>query len=74
MFFAVIIELGPFSFMLVLFVIVFAMFQIILSSKVADEGSEYPGMHPYLRMVIQTFRISTGELKTSDYSKWADDP
>jgi hypothetical protein len=31
-------------------------------------------MHPYLRMVIQTFRISTGELKTSDYSKWADDP
>ena len=61
MFFAVLIELGPFSLMFILFIVVFTIFSIIFEAKVADTG-DYPGVHPYLRKLIQTFRVSIGDL------------
>jgi hypothetical protein len=30
----------------------FTIFQIILEEKVAEDGSDYPGVHPYLRKLI----------------------
>ena len=73
MFFAVLIELGPFLYMFVIFIVVFTLFQVILSAKVSDE-SEYPGLHPYFRKMIQTFRVSIGDLQVTNYSLWANDP
>ena len=60
--------------MFAIFIFVFSIFQIILGLNVADNGSEYPGLHPYIRKLIQTFRVSIGDLKVNDYSEWADDP
>jgi hypothetical protein len=73
MFFAVINEMGPFIFMFAVFTIVFSLFQIILLSQVVKSDSEYPGVHPFIRMLIQTLRVSVGDLQVSNYSKWADD-
>ncbi len=67
MFFAVLIELGPFLYIFVIFIVVFTLFQIILGAKVSDE-SEYPGLHPYFRKMIQTFRVSIGDLQVTNYS------
>ena len=52
MFFAVLVELGPFLLIFVIFIFVFTMFQIILGAKASDGGSDYPGMHPYIRKLI----------------------
>ena len=60
MFFAVLNELGPFLLVFVIFIFIFAIFQIILGSK-ADPG-DYPGLHSNLRMLIQTFRLSIGDV------------
>jgi len=51
----------------VIFIVVFTLFQIILGAKVSDE-SEYPGLHPYFRKMIQTFRVSIGDLQVTNYS------
>ena len=72
MFFAVIIELGPFLFMYAILIFFFSLFQIILSADVSEGDSDYPGVHPFFRMLIQTLRISVGDIKVSTYSKWAD--
>jgi ABC-type uncharacterized transport system permease subunit len=62
MFFAVVVKLGPFSLMFIIFIIVFTIYQIILGLKVSDDGADYPGLHPYFRKLIQTFRVSIGDL------------
>ena len=48
--------------MFAVFILVFTIYQIILRLKVADNGSDYPGLHPYFRKLIQTFRVSIGDL------------
>jgi len=72
MFFAVMFELGPFLLIFVVFVSVFTIFEIILGTKVSDDGSDYPGVHPYFRKLIQTFRVSIGDLQVNDYSYYHD--
>jgi len=72
MFFAVMFELGPFLLIFVVFVSVFTIFEIILGTKVSDDGSDYPGVHPYFRKLIQTFRVSIGDLQVNDYSYYYD--
>ncbi len=62
MFFVVLEELGPFIFMFAIFTIVFTLFSIILMSEVSDGESEYPGVHPFVKMFFQTLRISVGDL------------
>ena len=62
MFFAVLDKLGPFLLIFVVFIFVFTIYQIILGLKVSDDGSDYPGLHPYFRKFIQTFRVSIGDL------------
>ena len=52
MFFSVLIELGPFLLIFVILTFVFTMFQIILNAKASDGGSDYPGVHPYIRKLI----------------------
>ncbi len=58
----------------IIYIFVFTLLQITLGLKVSDDGSDYPGLHPYFRKLIQTFRVSIGDLQINDYSSWADDP
>jgi hypothetical protein len=62
MFFAVLVKLGPFLLIFAIFIFVFTMYQIILGLKVSDDGADYPGFHPFLGKLIQTFRVSIGDL------------
>jgi hypothetical protein len=39
-------------------IFVFALFQIILGVEVPQDGSDYPGVDKFIRMFIQTFRVS----------------
>jgi len=43
--------------MFAIFIFVFTINQIILGLRVADNGSDYPGLHPYFRKLIQTIRV-----------------
>ena len=52
MFFAVINDLGPFILMFTGFVSVFSLIQYILSSQGEDAEEFYPGIHPFLSMLI----------------------
>jgi hypothetical protein len=45
-----------------------------LSSQPEDADKVYSGVHPFLRMLIQTLRVSVGDLKNIEYQNWADDP
>ena len=54
------------------FIVLFTMIQFILDGKA--KGEDYPGIHPFIRMFIQIFRQSIGDLQVIDYSNWADDP
>ena len=67
MFFAVMKDLGPFTLMFAGFISVFTLIQFILSSKAEEAEDTYPGMNSFLRMLIQTLRISVGDLKINDY-------
>ena len=62
MFFAVLDKLGPFLLIFVIYIFIFTLFKIILGLKVADDGADYPGLHPYISKFIQTFRVSIGDL------------
>jgi hypothetical protein len=62
MFFVVLEELGPFVFMFAVFTTVFTLFSIILMSEASDGDSDYPGVHPFIRMFFQTLRTSVGDL------------
>ena len=54
------------------FIVTFTMIQFIMKGQAQDE--EYPGIHPFIRMFIQIFRQSIGDLQVINYSNWADDP
>jgi len=62
MFFEVLVKLLPFLSIFAILIIVFTIYQIILGLKVSDDGADYPGLHPYFRKLIQTFRVSIGDL------------
>jgi hypothetical protein len=67
------IELIPFLSMFLSFIIVFLLIQYILSNEVEEGDETYPGVDSISRMFLQTVRISVGDLKNIDYTKWADD-
>ena len=74
MFFAVMKDLGPFIIMFTGFIFIFSLIQFVLSSQVEEAEETYPGVSSFLRMLIQTLRVSVGDLKNIEYEKWADDP
>ena len=74
MFFAVMKDLVPFIFMFTGFVGIFSLIQFILSSKAEDADDTYPGVNSFLKMLIQTLRVSVGDLKNIEYQKWAYNP
>jgi hypothetical protein len=63
-------DLRSFFLMFFTFVCTFTMIQFILLGKALVD--DYPGIHPFIRMFIQTFRTSTGDFQAIDYSNWAD--
>ena len=67
-------HLGPFILMFSGFVSIFSLIQYILSSQAEDADNVYAGLNPFLSMLIQTLRVSVGDLKNIEYKKWADDP
>ena len=74
MFFAVMKDLGPFLLIFTGFLSVFSLIQFILSSKTEEADDTYPGVSSFVRMLIQTLRVSVGDLKIDEYQNWADDP
>ena len=74
MFFAVNKDLGPFLLIFTGFITVFSLIQFILSSQTEEADDTYPGVNLFTRMLIQTLRVSVGDLKLDEYQNWADDP
>ena len=72
MFFSVIIDLRSFLLMFFSFVSIFTMIQYILSGQADDK--DYPGVHPFVSMFIQTTRMSVGDIQAINYINWADNP
>ena len=52
MFFAVMKDLGPFILMFTVFVGIFSLIQYIFSSQGENAEEFYPGIHPFLGMLI----------------------
>ena len=48
------------------------MIQYILSGQA--DNKDYPGVHPFVSMFIQTTRMSVGDIQAINYINWADDP
>ena len=74
MFFAVMKDLGPFIIMFSGFIFIFSLFQFVFSSQAEEADDTYPGINSFLIMLIQTLRVSVGDLKNIEYQKWADNP
>jgi hypothetical protein len=74
MFFAVMKDLGPFIIMFTGFIFIFSVIKFVLSCQAEEAEDTYPGVISFMRMLIQTLRVSVGDLKNIEYEKWADDP
>ena len=64
-----IIELIPFLFAYIIFLVVFTLSFIVLQMEFDPEVDTVRGMHDFPKMVLQTFRDSIGELGMPVYGK-----
>ena len=67
MFFAVIYDTGPFILIFTGFICIFSLIQYILSIEAESAGETYPGVNPFVIMMIHTLRVSVGDLKNIEY-------
>ena len=67
-------DLGPFILIFTGFISIFSLIQYILSNKAEEADQTYPGVNSFVRMLIQTLRVSVGDLKNIEYQNWADNP
>jgi hypothetical protein len=68
---AVLMDLAPFLTIFLIFVFVFSMIIIIMESDIDPE--DYAGIPKFIRIMIQTFRNSIGDIAIIQYGKWGDD-
>ena len=68
---AVLMDLAPFLTIFLIFVFVFSMIIIIMESDIDPE--DYAGLPKFIRIMIQTFRNSIGDIAIIQYGKWGDD-
>ena len=73
MFTQVLIQLMPFFSVFVVFTLIFTFILIIMGGDSSDVEDDYKKVPKFLRIVIQTFRISIGDIKVNDYGQWGVD-
>ena len=68
---AVLIDLAPFLTIFLIFIFVFTMIVVIMEADIDPE--DYAGIPKFMRIMIQTFRNSIGDIAIIQYGKWGDD-
>ena len=63
----------PFFSVFVVFTLIFTFILIIMGGDSSDVEDDYKKVPKFLRIVIQTFRISIGDIKVNDYGQWGVD-
>jgi len=64
----VLYDLYPFIFLFCVFIFFFTMVIIIMGADF--DAEDYPQVDPFLRILIQVFRNSIGDVNIVDYGKW----
>ena len=70
MFIKIIGQLIPFLLMFMASTFIFTLIIVIMEADVDD--ADYPDIVKFLRIIIQTFRISVGDIQVFDYGPWSD--
>jgi hypothetical protein len=65
-------DLRPFFTIFLIFVFVFSLIIIIMEADGNTEGGDYLDMSPFTRILMQSFRISIGDVQINQYGKWGD--
>jgi hypothetical protein len=68
---AVLIDLAPFLTIFMIFIFVFTLIVIIMEADIDPE--DYEGIPRFMRIMIQIFRNSIGDISIIQYGKWGDD-
>ena len=68
---AVLIDLAPFLTIFLIFIFVFTLIVIIMEADIDPE--DYAGIPKFMRIMIQIFRNSIGDISIIQYGKWGDD-
>jgi hypothetical protein len=68
---AVLIDLAPFLTIFMIFIFVFTLIVIIMEADIDPE--DYVGIPRFMRIMIQIFRNSIGDISIIQYGKWGDD-
>jgi hypothetical protein len=69
MFIQVIGELIPFFMAFIMFIFIFGICLVLMQVDVENQD-DYTGINIFARLIIQTFRISCGDIRIYDYSNW----
>jgi len=69
MFIQVIKELIPFFMAFIMFIFIFGICLVLMQVDV-DRQEDYTGINLFLRLILQTLRISCGDIHIYDYSNW----
>ena len=64
----VFIDLIPFFSIFLMYIFVFSMITIIMEADFVNDG--YEDMPRFLRILLQTFRNSIGDIATNNYGGW----
>lgn len=67
---AVLIDLAPFLTIFMIFIFVFTLIVIIMEADIDPE--DYEGIPRFMRIMIQIFRNSIGDISIIQYGKWGD--
>jgi len=65
-------DLKPFITMFIIFVFVFSLILVIMEADGNTEGGDYLDMSPFSRILMQSFRISIGDVQINQYGKWGE--
>lgn len=65
------IDLIPFFFSFIMFTFAFSLVVIIMEADSDSVDDDYKNIPRFVRVIIQTFRISIGDISVNKYGKWA---
>ena len=65
------IELIPFFLAFIMFTFAFSLVVIIMEADSDSVDDDYKNIPRFVRVIIQTFRISIGDISVNKYGKWA---
>jgi hypothetical protein len=65
------IDLIPFFLAFIMFTFAFSLVVIIMEADSDSVDDDYINVPRFVRVIIQTFRISIGDISVNKYGKWA---